>query len=385
VNKPGNQAKCNGENTTTITFTGAVAGTTYNWSNNNTSIGLAASGSGDIASFTAVNNGTTPVVATITVTPVKDGCTGTAQTCTITVNPTPTVNKPADQTKCNGENTDAISFTGAVAGTTYNWSNNNTSIGLAASGSGDIASFKTVNTGTIPVVATITVTPLKDECTGASKSFTITVNPNAPAPNSQIVLPKCDDATMSVEVVGPQNGIIYTISQPSINKTYPPITYTTAMGKLVFTGLQFGAGYKLMTSTVEGCVSSPEECGPQTPSSNQPPVSNLSVNNQSLVSETHSSVLTQTIHLEEAAKSQVQASPNPYNDKVRFALKSAISGQGNLELYNMLGQKVKTVFQGRVEAGQVQYYEYNVPSHQRSNLIYIFRVGDQKVTGKLIH
>jgi hypothetical protein len=206
------------------------------------------------------------------------------------------------------------------------------------------------------------------------------VNPNAPAPTSAIVTPKCDDETMTVEVINPGKDIIYTISQPSIGKTYPPITYG-GTGRLLFTGLTFGKGYKLVASTGAGCTSFPDEC----PAPTQTQVSKLSVNNPSLASETHSSVLTQTIQLEEAAKSQVQASPNPYNDKVRFALKSAISGQGNLELYNMLGQKVKTVFQGRVEAGQVQYYEYNVPSHQRSNLIYIFRVGDQKVTGKLIH
>jgi hypothetical protein len=98
---------------------------------------------------------------------------------------------------------------------------------------------------------------------------------------------------------------------------------------------------------------------------------------------TTQSVTTQQIEL--APQPKVTAAPNPYNDKVRFSVKSAISGQGTLELYNTLGQKLKTVFQGRVEAGQVQNFEYNVPNAHRSNLIYIFRVGDQKVTGRLIH
>jgi hypothetical protein len=50
----------------------------------------------------------------------------------------------------------------------------------------------------------------------------------------------------------------------------------------------------------------------------------------------------------------------------------------------MLGQKVKTVFEGQVQKGQRQTIEYSVPSSQRSNLIYLFRVGNERTSGKLI-
>ncbi len=63
--------------------------TTFNWTNDAPSIGLASSGTGDIPSFTAVNTGSTPIVATITVTPSVNGCTGTPIQFTITVNPIP--------------------------------------------------------------------------------------------------------------------------------------------------------------------------------------------------------------------------------------------------------------------------------------------------------
>src|SRR6185369_46171 len=96
-----------------------------------------------------------------------------------TVNPTPVVTQPANQTLCNGANTTAVTFASTLAGTTYAWTNNTTSIGLAASGTGDIASFAAVNTGTTAVVATITVTPTFNGCTGTPKTFTITVNPSA--------------------------------------------------------------------------------------------------------------------------------------------------------------------------------------------------------------
>lgn len=99
VNPVTNQAVCNNTATAAINFTGTA--TTFNWTNNTTSIGLAASGTGNIASFTAVNVAATAVTATITVTPSTGACTGTPISFTITVNPSPVVNvTPA--TSCGG-------------------------------------------------------------------------------------------------------------------------------------------------------------------------------------------------------------------------------------------------------------------------------------------
>ena len=106
VNAVANQVVCNNTATAAVNFSGAVAGTVYNWTNNAPSIGLAASGTGDIASFTATNTTNAPVTATITVTPTYTNggttCTGTQRTFTITVNPTPTVNAIPNQVVCNG-------------------------------------------------------------------------------------------------------------------------------------------------------------------------------------------------------------------------------------------------------------------------------------------
>jgi hypothetical protein len=85
------------------------------------------------------------------------------------------------------------------------------------------------------------------------------------------------------------------------------------------------------------------------------------------------------------AKLNVSSYPNPYTDRVKFVIQSPVSGQASLEVFNMLGQKVQTVFQGHVEAGRGQTVDYNVPQANRGNLIYILRVGNQKATGKLIH
>ncbi|MFM6925724.1 MAG: hypothetical protein ACKOU7_09515, partial [Ferruginibacter sp.] len=162
VVQPSNQTLCNGASTGAVSFSGAVAGTVYSWTNSNTTIGLGASGSGNIPSFTATNSGTTAVTSTITVTPSYTNagvtCTGTPQNFTITVNPTPTVVAPSNQTLCSGSSSSLVSFSGAVAGTTYSWTNSNTAIGLGASGSGNIPSFTATNAGTTAITATITVT-----------------------------------------------------------------------------------------------------------------------------------------------------------------------------------------------------------------------------------
>ncbi len=177
VAQPANQTLCNNSNTTPINFTGPVAGTIYNWINNNTSIGLAAGGSGNIPSFTASSNGATVNTASITVTPMVNNCPGIAKIFTITVNPVPDVAQPADQTLCNNNNTAAINFSGPVAGTVYNWTNNNATIGLAVNGSGNIASFAASSNGATTNTATIIVTPSVNGCSAPSKSFNITVSP----------------------------------------------------------------------------------------------------------------------------------------------------------------------------------------------------------------
>jgi hypothetical protein len=84
-------------------------------------------------------------------------------------------------------------------------------------------------------------------------------------------------------------------------------------------------------------------------------------------------------------KLSVIASPNPFNDKVQFTIESPISGQGSLEVYNLIGQKVETVFQGFLIEGRGQTVEYKVAPANRTNLIYVLRVGGQQVTGKLIN
>jgi len=87
VNQPNNQQVLNGTVNPETDFTGTAD--SYSWTNNNPAIGLAASGTGNIPAFTAINTTYSPIIATITVTPLGTTCNGTPVTFTITVTPPP--------------------------------------------------------------------------------------------------------------------------------------------------------------------------------------------------------------------------------------------------------------------------------------------------------
>jgi len=75
----------------TVAFGFEDQNVTYNWTNSLTSIGLAASGSSNIPSFTAINTGSSPVIANLSVTATNACGAGTPQLFTITVNPSSSI------------------------------------------------------------------------------------------------------------------------------------------------------------------------------------------------------------------------------------------------------------------------------------------------------
>jgi gliding motility-associated-like protein len=179
VNAITNITVCNGASVPASAFASTPAGATFTWTNSNTAIGLAASGSGNTPAFTATNTSGSPVTATVAVTPTLSGCVGTPVTYTITVNPTPTVTVPANITVCGGNNVPASAFASVPASATFTWTNSNTAIGLAASGSGNTPAFTATNTSGSPITATVAVTPTLNGCVGVPVSYTITVNAGA--------------------------------------------------------------------------------------------------------------------------------------------------------------------------------------------------------------
>ena len=202
---------CNGDFTPVYTFeTLNIDGlTSYEWTNDNTEIGLSDSGQGGIPSFQAINTTDSTIFATITVTPSYDNngiiCTGEASSFTISVNPSPEMNLVEDIFLCSNEITSIIDFsTSNTDGeTTYEWTNDNTSIGLPESGNGDIPSFTALNSGLTTQFANISVIPTYtfegNTCVGLPQTFIISVS-------SEIII--VGDVTNAYDCDDPNSGSI---------------------------------------------------------------------------------------------------------------------------------------------------------------------------------
>jgi len=188
VTQPTNQSLCAGKSTEIVTFAGNIAsGVTYNWTNDKPEIGLAATGAGNIAVFTAKNTTTTAIVATIKVTPTADGCTGEAKEFSITVEPEPVITLTSAagtdaQNLCQDETIKNITYslTGGATGVQIIWQKD----GAPSSAPGGIAINPTVGMLTISGTPNqwgafayeIITTGQHASCDAATVKGTITVN-----------------------------------------------------------------------------------------------------------------------------------------------------------------------------------------------------------------
>lgn len=383
------QSACEGSSgPLTYSYTGSTTGiTNYSWTLTPGTTNAKIDGPTSGASLTSVNivaassDGFTPGSFTLQLTTTNLGGT-TSCSSGGTIDPKATVNAGDDQTVCS--NSPAVTLAGSFGGgaTSASW----------VGGTGNFTPDRnTLNATYTPSEAeitagTVTLTLTTDEpigpCAAVSDAMVITISPRPGKPTAAVVTPLCTDATMTVEVTLPSGlSALATVTLTQMVGGVSPITKNASdavSGKLTFVGLTFGKGYSITitdnktTANPSGCTSQPEECG------------NFTGGHQTTVNNRNSAVTDQEIVLRQQPRTSVLAAPNPFNDRIRFTLKSDVSGRGSLELYNTLGQRVKTVFQGQVSAGQVQTIEYAVPGSQRSSLIYVFRVGNEQTSGKLI-
>ena len=223
---------CSGSNTI-LTADGA---TTYSWS---PPTGLSATTGASVTSDPLVTT-------TYTVTGTTAGCTSTA-TVTVTVGGNPTVNAVANQTVCAGTNVAAVLFTGGAIGTVYDWTNSNTTIGLGASGSGDIPSFTGTNATNVASSSTITVTPSVGTCIGTPITFTLTINP-IPTVTAANNGPLCLGAQLNLTASNVVNGT-YSWSGPN---GFNSLTQNPSIASM--TNVDFGLF--TVTVSVNGCSSS---------------------------------------------------------------------------------------------------------------------------------
>jgi PKD repeat protein len=252
VNIIPNQIVCNGSTVPAINFNSTPANNiTFAWTNDNIAIGVPASGSGGIVSFTAVNTTKAPITANITVTATYTGggisCNGPPITFSITVLPTIDINPNPGTTVCAGDVipafvpvNDAASFPNSSV--TYMWTGGG-AIGLNDGSGNQVPSFTAMNSGTASLIATIMVTPVYNyngqACNGGPINYTITVNA-APTPANAGINDKTCSTTYQLNGNTPVVGIgTWTqTAGPAMVFTNPNMPTTTV------TGLQKGMEYQ---------------------------------------------------------------------------------------------------------------------------------------------
>jgi len=124
INPISNISACAGETVSSINFSSPISGTQFTWVSDK-NVGFGINGSGNIQSFTALNNGNTPVTATVTVTatnsdPALSECGAVTSQFNVTVNPIPSPSSiiGSNPTKC-GTNDGKIIIAGLAPGITY--------------------------------------------------------------------------------------------------------------------------------------------------------------------------------------------------------------------------------------------------------------------------
>jgi hypothetical protein len=264
------------------------------------------------------------------------------------------------------------------AGTTLTLSANVTADSYAWTASGGFTSTaqnpSRSNATTAMAVAYSLVVTING-CASDPGSTTPTINAQPLAPTIIITQQPslCGSATGSISVCSPNTNYTYGISRDGTNTNttvwtneVKPATTSTV---IAFTDLVPGTNPIVrVRNGVTGCIavascSSAVAICPTTPNA--------------------TNTVKQTDEVIQLADPTVKAYPNPFNDRVKFIINSPAAGNGSLEVYNVMGQRVKTVYQGRINAGN-QSYELVIPKKQQETLIYVLRVDGKKVTGKLL-
>jgi len=177
--------------TITPAATVAVCGTitpTYAWTFTGGTPATSATANPGSVTFTTV--GTHPILLSVT-----NECGTTVATDSVVVTTAPDVVVPVDLSLCGGLIAGPFNFTSTIGTPGYTWTNSNPSIGIAASGIGNIPAFTAVNGGATPIISTIIVTPSVSNCTGTPDTFIVSVNPRPSAPAVTTPVPYCQNGT----------------------------------------------------------------------------------------------------------------------------------------------------------------------------------------------
>lgn len=209
---------CSGNNTS-IALTSSQPSSTFAWTSTvtGTVTGNTASGTTTNINDVLVNNGSTDATVTYTITPSKDGCTGTAGTYTVTVKPKPSLAVTSDATAntiCSGQQVN-FTLTPSVPNSTITWTSSASGGSITGNTNNTTGTTNTTfnntlsTTGTTDVTVTYTFTikgPGTSACPGDNVTYAVTVKPGisaAVAGNNQDL---CNQTSVTLAATAPTVG-----------------------------------------------------------------------------------------------------------------------------------------------------------------------------------
>lgn len=311
----------------------ASAAAAQPWTSSNTAVATISS-TGEV---TGISAGTTTITYTN-----SNAC---SQTATVTVYGVPSAPAatPTDPT-CT-VSTGSISITG-LSGETYSFDNG---------AFGATLTFELLAANSSHTI----VAKNAAGCTSTTTTVPIGAAPARPTFTVCVVQPTlCSAGSLTINASG-GSGFMYTIdgSEP-----------TAANSNNVFNNLGVGSVITVRVKNADLCSAAPVNCAD---------IQSVCTNRIVSRSEVPTAVIV------DQGMPTITAYPNPFKEQVRFVVNSPTSGNATLEVYNFMGQRIKTVYQGFVQAGRSNF-DLNLHTQKNSSLIYKFRMGEKQVAGKIL-
>ncbi|HEX6192229.1 MAG TPA: hypothetical protein VFZ42_07690, partial [Chitinophagaceae bacterium] len=268
-------------------------------------------------------------------------------TCELTVTSTPLAVSAPDVIVCPNS---TITLVGSPTGGV--WASTNSQIQAALNNTNSTFNSTGIPAGNYPVTYTVTQA---NGCTGTALG-SITVLSAGVFGGLAGRLSSTNSSIMEVRMDKSTKGVIYQLMRNG-SRVGSPVNGT---GSAINFGTYDVTGdYSVTASTKDGDCSTTTDGGRIVPTGISP--------------------------VERVGNVEVSAFPNPFSDQIRFTIESDVTGQGVLEVYTILGAKLRTVYQGHIEAGKKVNVDFAVPGPQRVHMIYKMRVGNTQTTGKLIN
>lgn len=241
---------CNGNSQSAINIiTNPPNGVSVTWTNNTPSIGLSSSGSFQIPAFTAVNNGSTPVTATINITASIGSCQATTTT-QITVAPSPAAPAAPPVNYCVGETATPLTAV-ALTGHTLMWYTQAT----GGTGSTTAPTPSTASAGT----TTYYVSQVNDntQCESVRTPVTVTLTAVPSIAQATGTDPnQCSAANGSIRLTGLSPNTSYAVHYTGPNGAQSVSLTSDNSGVINITNLPAGA-YSNIYVVLNNCASQP--------------------------------------------------------------------------------------------------------------------------------